>query len=138
MKKRYRSLNHKKFKMKFHLIFSTKYRRKLFIELWEQVLASFKRAEGMQNDWKILLMEYDSEMRDHIHILLEGTPDTKISKVVALLKQTSTYDCWKLKRELMKKVYWGKKHLLWTKGYFCATIGEVSEKKIETYIKNQG
>lgn len=30
------------------------------------------------------------------------------------------------------------KHHLWTRGYFCSTIGEVSEAKIKEYIENQG
>ena len=31
-----------------------------------------------------------------------------------------------------------KKKILWSKGYFCSTVGEASEKTIEEYIKNQG
>ena len=38
----------------------------------------------------------------------------------------------------LKQFYWSGKHHLWTRGYFCSTIGEVSESKIKEYIKNQG
>ena len=30
----------------------------------------------------------------------------------------------------MIQYFWNGEHHLWTRGYFCSTIGEVSEKKI--------
>ena len=38
----------------------------------------------------------------------------------------------------LKKFYWKDKRLLWTHGYFCSTIGEVSEQTVKHYIENQG
>lgn len=54
------------------------------------------------------------------------------------LKQFSTYNLWKKHNQYLKQFYWSGKHHLWTRGYFCSTIGEVSEAKIKEYIENQG
>jgi len=40
--------------------------------------------------------------------------------------------------EYLKKYYWKGKHILWTHGYFCSTIGDVSEQTLKKYIENQG
>ena len=37
----------------------------------------------------------------------------------------------------LRKLYWRKKKTLWTHGYFCSTIGNVSEERIKNYIENQ-
>ena len=38
----------------------------------------------------------------------------------------------------MRHYYWLGKHIIWTHGYFCSTIGEVSEENLKHYIENQG
>lgn len=130
--------NREKFKMRYHIIFSTKYRKKLLGPISEDIKSYVKRAEAMQSDWSVEIMEIDPKLCDHIHILLRGTPKTQISKVVQKLKQISTYDVWQNHNQYMSKWYWSGKHHLWTKGYFCTTIGEVSEKTLKAYIENQG
>jgi putative transposase len=35
----------------------------------------------------------------------------------------------------LKKRYWGQH--LWARGYFCATVGSVTEETIKRYIENQ-
>lgn len=80
-------------------------------------------------------MELD---KDHIHFLISIEPTETISNVVQHLKQVSTYYLWKDQREHLEQFYWSGKHHLWTKGYFCSTIGEVSEEKIKKYIEKQG
>lgn len=127
--------NHEKFKIRYHIIFSTKYRRKCLTGIRDSLLESFKRAESLQNTWKIEIMEID---KDHIHFLIKATPKDCIYKIIQKLKQISTYDMWKENKEYLKKFYWKKKHLLWTRGYFVSSIGDVSEKTLEEYIRNQG
>jgi len=35
----------------------------------------------------------------------------------------------------LRKRYWGKH--LWARGYFCASIGKITEKMIAAYIEQQ-
>jgi len=56
------------------------------------------------------------------------------------MKQYSTYRIYNdvAASAWLKQFYWKKKRVLWTHGYFCSTIGEVSEEKLKEYIENQG
>lgn len=138
MKRSYEHYNHAKFKIRYHLIFSTKYRKQCLKEIIEDVKQSFKRAESMQRKWSIETMEIDKEKCDHVHILIKATPSCKVDEIIHKLKQVSTYDIWKEHSQYMLKFYWSGKHYLWTKGYFCSSLGDISEETAKTYIKNQG
>lgn len=137
MSKKFESYGHEKFRIRYHLIFSTKYRLKLLNLIAKDLKVSMKRAESFQNKWAIELMEIDPSKPDHIHFLIRATPNCRVSDIIHLLKQTSTYDMWKQHYSYMRRWYW-RQHKLWTRGYFCSTIGDVSEKRISDYIKNQG
>lgn len=104
----------------------------------DDVKFSMKRAEAMQSKWSIEVMEIDSKLCDHIHFLIRATPTCTISEIVQKLKQISTYDMWQKHNSYLRSFYWSGKHYLWTKGYFCTTIGEVSEETLQHYIETQG
>ena len=129
--------NHEKFKMYYHIIFSTKYHKKLLGPIIEDIKVSMKRAESMQNKWSIESMEIDTTKCDHIHFLISATPTCQISEIIHKLKQISTYDAWQSYNSYLSKYYWSGKHYLWARGYFCTTIGDVSKKTLQEYIENQ-
>lgn len=136
---KYNSLNHAKFILKYHLIFSTKYRRRLLFPIINDLKTSFQRAETLSNKkWKIEIVEIDKNKADHIHFLVSAVPQISPFEIVHSLKQISTYDIWHSKWfNYLRKYYW-KQHHLWTRGYFCSTIGDVSTKIIMDYIEKQG
>lgn len=104
----------------------------------DDIKASMKRAEAMQDKWSIEVMEIDSVKCDHIHFLIRATPTCQISEIIHKLKQVSTYDMWQKYHSYLTQFYWSGQHRLWTRGYFCTTIGDVSEKTLQSYIENQG
>jgi putative transposase len=61
-----------------------------------------------------------------------------VDEIVHKLKQNSTYDMWQKHNQYLSKFYWSGKHYLWTRGYFCSSLGDISEKVAKTYIENQG
>jgi putative transposase len=132
--KKYKTFNHAKTRLKYHLIFSTKYRKKLLEPIRDKIFESMYFAENQNGDFKIEVMEID---KDHIHFLISTKPSISISDVVKTLKQHSTYYVWKNNYDYMRTFYW-KQHHLWTRGYFITTIGECSDEKIKHYIENQG
>lgn len=132
--KRYRTFNHAKTRIKYHLIFSTKYRKNVLEPIRDEVLQTMKSAEEANKNFKIDIMEID---KNHIHFLISIKPCESISNVVKYLKQYSTYYIWKNNHDYMTKFYY-KKHYLWTRGYFICTIGECTDERIQEYIKNQG
>lgn len=130
---KYDSLKHKKFKIRYHIIFSTKYRRRCLTGIRDEILSYMKEAET--KDFHIEIQEID---KDHIHLLVYATPNIAPYQIVHRLKQQSTYLAWKNHHNYMSYWYWSGKHYLWTRGYFISTIGEVSEKTLKHYIENQG
>ena len=138
MKDGYEHLNHEKFKLRYHIIFSTKYRKKLLKPIINDVKSYMKLAEKMQKKWSIEIMEIDIIKCDHIHLLIRATPTCRISDIIHKLKQVSTYYVWQNHHDYMSNWYWSGKHHLWTRGYFCSSIGNVSEKTLKQYIEKQG
>lgn len=130
---RYINYKHAKFRLHYHIIFSTKYRKKLLSQIQSDVMSYMKEAET--DDMKIIIQNID---KDHIHLLVWAKPNITISDIVHRLKQKSTYLVWKNHHDYMSKWYWSGKHYLWTRGYFCSTVGEVSKDKVISYIENQG
>lgn len=131
--KKYRTFNHAKTRIKYHLIFSTKYRKNVLEPIRDEVLQTMKLAQQANKNFEIDIMEID---KNHIHFLISITPCESISNIVKYLKQYSTYYIWKNNHDYMTRFYY-KKHYLWTRGYFICTIGECTDERIREYIKNQ-
>ena len=125
---------HVKTHLRYHIIFSTKYRRNCLTNIREDVLNIFKEIAN-KYQFKIFAMEID---RNHIHFLIEFSPKYSISQVVKLFKQISIHKIWEIHETYLKQFYWKNKKILWTHGYFCSTVGNVDENKIKNYIDNQG
>jgi putative transposase len=89
------------------------------------VLAAFRYGESI-SDYKILVMNLES---DHIHFLLKWKPSLSIEQVVRRMKQTSTVYLWQHHEQHFRRFYWRDRHI-WTGGYFCATVGDVSEQNV--------
>lgn len=133
-KEKYISYGHAKTRLRYHMIFSTKYRKKCLDGIHDEVIASFREAEQYSRI-RILKMEADS---DHVHFLMEFPPKYSIEQTVRRLKMYSTHYLYEHCGEYLQKYYWKSKRVLWTHGYFCSTVGEVSEDKVSEYIENQG
>lgn len=126
---------HSKFNLKVHIIFVTKYRKKIFksndrANDVKQFLYDATKKYG----YIIIQMETD---KDHVHVLLEYNPKVSISDIVKQLKQYSTWHMWEHHEEYLSKQYW-KHRIFWSDGYFACSIGQVSQDIIEKYIQNQG
>lgn len=83
-------------------------------------------------------METDQHKDHHIHILIKATPQIAPYDIIHKIKQITTYDMWKKYRQYLLKYFWNGEHHLWTRGYFCSTIGDVSEQTLKDYIEHQG
>lgn len=131
---KYTSFGHAKTRLRYHIIFSTKYRKKCLNQIHDSVINAFKRSEE-NSHFKILQIELD---KDHIHLLITFKPFLSISQVIRRLKQLSTKYIWEDNKDFLKTFFYKKEKILWTNGYFCSTIGEVSEETLKHYIENQG
>lgn len=134
---KYNSFNHSKFSIKYHIILSVKYHKRILNFIIDDLKKSFKRA-SLNQKWKIIIIETDTNKDHHIHLLIKSSPMISPNQIVSRLKQFSTYDQWKNNYIQMSSWFWNGEHHLWTRGYFCSTIGEVSEQKIKEYTEKQG
>ena len=129
----YKSKNHSKYNIKYHIIFVCKYRKKLLIKYGEEIKQIMKDI-SYRYDFGILEIEVD---KDHIHMMIESEPKLSPLMIVRVLKQQSTQIIYGRHRNELKKQFW-KENTFWTDGYFCSSIGEVSSKTLKRYIENQG
>lgn len=131
--KNYKSLNHSKFILTYHIIFTCKYRKKLLVRYGndiKQIMFDISK----KYDFIIKEMEVD---KDHIHLMIDSVPKLSPLMIVRILKQQSTIEIWRMHSKELKRYYWVE-NTFWTDGYFASTIGEVSSKTLKHYIENQG
>lgn len=74
-----------------HIILVTKYRKQLLFGEFREDLKQYLFDTCVRYHWYIKRMETD---RDHVHILLQYNPTDSITRIVATLKQHSTYHAW--------------------------------------------
>lgn len=120
---KYKSKNHSKFSIKYHIIFVCKYRKKLLMKLGEEIKDILLKI-SYKYDFEITCIEVD---KDHVHMLIESTPTLSPLNITRVLKQQSTFIIWKRYPLYLIKHFW-KERTFWTDGYFVSTIGDVSEK----------
>ncbi len=72
--------------------------------------------------------------KEHIHLLVSCPPSLSVSRLVQQLKGKTARVLMQEYKEL-KKRYWGQH--LWSVGYFCRSVGTVTENIIKEYIANQ-
>ena len=126
-----RTGRHCVFKLHVHLVFVTKYRKKVFTdEILRDLEVIFK--DVCQN-FETELMEMNGET-EHIHLLLNYPPKVSISKLVNSLKGVSSRLIIKQHPEL-KKSYW--KGGLWSPSYFASSCGGAPLAIIKEYIEQQ-
>ena len=130
----YQHRKHNKNLLMVHLIFVSKYRKRIFLGRFRNDIKQYIFDVCVSHKWYIKRMETD---KDHIHVLIQYNPTDSITKIVSTLKQHSTYLAWKYHSDMLQNNYW-KERTLWSDGYFAASIGQVSQKTIEQYIEHQG
>ena len=127
-----RSHYHCVYKLTYHLVLVTKYRKKcLSNEMLNRLEEIVKKNCA---DWEIDLLEFNGEA-DHIHLLLEMHPNIMPSKFINNLKTVSSRLIRKEFEEELKPYYW--KPVLWTRAYCLLTTGGATIDVIREYIKNQ-
>lgn len=120
------------FAMHVHLVFVTKYRRKVFTQ---QVLREMKLIFGsVCKDFEALLIEFDGK-KDHVHLLINYPPKTSISKLVNSLKGVSSRLIRNKGYPTIQQALWGKN--LWSPSYFAGSCGGAPISIIRQYIESQ-
>ena len=112
----------------YHIIWCPKYRKKVLNEPVAKRLGQILRWKSYHLGTKIEAIEI---MPDHIHMFIKIDSRTPICWVVKQLKGYSSY---KLRMEYK---HLNKLPTLWTRSYYCESIGHISEPTIRRYIEDQ-
>lgn len=126
-----RTGRHCAFELHVHLVFVTKYRRKVFSK---HVLKRLSEIFfSICCDFEADLVEFDGE-GDHVHLLVNYHPKISISKLVNSLKGVSSRF---LRQEFpnLQKHY--LKEQLWSPSYYAGSCGGAPIDVIRKYIENQ-
>lgn len=128
----YQTNGHAVYDIKYHMIWVTKYRYGVLKGRIGRRTRELIR-QGCQAR-RITILQ-GSVGKDHIHILVSCPTSLAPSKIIQYLKGRTSRLLQEEFPELQKR-YWGQH--LWARGYFCATVGTVTEEIIRNYIANQG
>lgn len=120
------------FAMHVHLVFVTKYRRKVFTQ---EVMRELKLIfSNVCKDFEAVLVEFDGE-QDHVHLLINYPPKVSVSKLVNSLKGVSSRLLRNKGYQSIQHALWGKS--LWSPSYFAGSCGGAPISIIRQYIENQ-
>lgn len=127
--KRYKSSSGCIYNIGYHLIFCTKYRKDV---LKDGVLTRIKELileKANELDIEIPEMEV---MSDHVHLFVKSKPTYPVHFVVNQIKGYTS----RILRKEFPKVR-SKMPCLWSRSYYCETVGHISEDTVRRYIENQ-
>lgn len=113
----------------YHVIFTTKYRRRVLIQNIAEKLKTLIIEKQAEYNYEVLEME---TMEDHVHLLLDVNPKKGIYSIVCKIKGYTS----KVLREEFPEL---KKRLptLWTRSKFISSVGSVSLEVVKKYIEDQ-
>ena len=125
-----KSLAHTKWKCKYHIVFTPKYRRKIiYYKLREdivKILSELCKYKGVE------IIE-GKAMADHVHLIISIPPKYSVSSVMGYLKGKSALMIFDRHSNLKYK--FGNRHF-WSRGYYVSTIG-LNEATIAKYVREQ-
>ena len=127
----YRKTSHTQFDIKFHLIWTTKYRKPVLTGKVGTRVRDLIREICTTHNIEILKGHVS---KDHIHIFISSPPQISVSKIAQYLKGKTSR---KLLQEFptLNKIFWGQH--LWGRGYYAVSSGNITDELIMEYIQNQ-
>lgn len=130
---RIQHLNHSTYQHQYHVVWGTKWRRKILQPYVKPVLLEslYATAKKYPTLW-IVNVNTD---QDHVHIQIEIPPNIAVSDAVQKLKARSSLHLSKTFK-FIRDIYL-ETDGIWSVGYFSSTIG-LNEEQIKRYIDWQG
>lgn len=128
---RIRRLNHSVYQIAYHIVWGTKYRRKILKHYVRREL--IKSLYQVQKDFPDWYFDKINTGDDHVHMLMEIPPTYTIVEVIQKLKGHSSKHLRK-SFKFINDMY--TESGIWSTGYFVSTVG-LNEEQIRKYIKLQ-
>ena len=131
MSEEYKRGPHTVYDIQYHFVWVTKYR---YAILKDDIALRVRELIRQICESRNITILNGHVSASHVHLHVPCPPELAPSKIVQSLKGRSSR---LVQQEFpyLRKRYWGKH--LWARGYFCATIGKITEKMIAAYIDQQ-
>jgi putative transposase len=128
----YRRSSHTVYDLKFHLVLITKYRKPVLTGEVAIRMRELVRDVCKARDVEILKGLIS---REHVHIFVSVPPQLSISELMKSIKgRTSRKILMEFKT--LNRQFWGRH--FWTRGYFVASSGNITDEMVMQYIEQQG
>jgi putative transposase len=127
--KKYKSTSTLMYSCQYHVIFTTKYRRKVLTEDIQKRLKELIIEKQVEYQYEIIEIE---TMPDHVHLLIDINPQIGIYNVIGNIKGFTS--------NILRKEYTTLRTripTLWTRSKFISTVGAVTLEVVKKYIENQ-
>lgn len=126
---RYKSNNNVVYSCKYHVVWCSKYRRKVLVDGVDERLKQICNDVATELQFDIIEMEV---MPDHVHMLVEVDPQFGIHRAVKRMKGRSSHD-------LRQEFPWLRSRIpcLWTNSYFVSTVGGAPLDAVKSYMESQ-
>ncbi len=126
-------LNHSTYKLQYHIVWGTRYRRKWLKDYVKMEL--IKSLYQTCRKYPTLFILAINTSEDHVHLQIEIPPNISISDAVQKLKGASSMVIRK-KFKFIREIYL-EKDGIWGVGYFVSSVG-LNEGQVKKYIEWQG
>jgi putative transposase len=112
----------------YHLVWCPKRRKAVLTGAIAQECRALIEAVCADQGWTVLELAIQP---DHIHLFVQVWPNTSAADVIKLVKGRTS--------RVLRQKYAVLRKLpsLWTRSYFVATVGRVSQETIQRYIAAQ-
>lgn len=120
------------YSIQYHIVWCVKYRRKVLTDEIESSLIEMLYKIADDNGFSIV--ECNGGL-DHIHLLIDYSPQHYIPNIMKALKGVSARLLMKQYGVELKNRLWGGH--LWNPSYFVATVSENTREQIVQYIRSQ-
>ena len=128
---KYRKTSHSVYDIKYHLVWITKYRKRILTGELAKRARELIREVCKANEVEIIKGHVS---HDHVHLFVSVPPHIPVSKLMQHIKGKSSR---KLMSEFktVSKMYWGRH--FWARGYFAVSSGTITDEMIIEYIEKQ-
>ena len=125
-----KSLSHTKWKCQYHIVFIPKYRKK---QLYGRLREDVREVITVLCKYKDVEIVDGAVCSDHVHLCVCIPPKLSVSQFMGYLKGKSALMLFDKHPELGSKF----NKSFWARGYYVATVGNITEDAIKKYIREQ-
>jgi putative transposase len=113
----------------YHVVWCPKYRRQVLVGDIKTRCEVLIRAKCAEHDWPVIALEV---MPDQVHLFVKAYPKHSPSFIANQIKGFTS-------RTLRQEFASLRSRLptLWSRSFFCATVGAVSADTVQRYIDTQ-